>query len=69
MNQYEQESKLGLEKTQYMKDLNISRVWYQNESGFMKVIVLPLYEEIYNFYEDEVTKGMLERGRKNLLTW
>ena len=66
MNQYEQESKLGLEKTQYMKDLNISRVWYQNESGFMKVIVLPLYEEIYNFYEDEVTKGMLERGRKNL---
>ena len=33
-----------------MKDLHIPRVWYQNESGFMKVIVLPLYEEINNFY-------------------
>jgi cAMP-specific phosphodiesterase 4 len=42
-NQYKQEGELGLAQTPFMKDLNNPTILSKNESGFLKVIVLPLY--------------------------
>ena len=30
IHQYEEEGRLGLPRTEYMKDLKINRIWYQN---------------------------------------
>lgn len=48
-NQYKTEADLGLPQTPFMKDLTNISVLSKNESGFLKVIVLPLYEALDEF--------------------
>ena len=53
-----------------MKNLHIPKVWYQNESGFLKVIVIPLYKEMREFFKHDATVSeMVERLDENLATW
>lgn len=43
-NQYNEEVKLGLPITEFMKDLDKPRVYYNNEIGFLNFVVKPLWE-------------------------
>lgn len=50
--QFQLETKLGLPTTPYFKDLDNPIVFAKNEIGFLKVIVLPLWEVINKFTDD-----------------
>ena len=52
-----------------MKNLHIPKVWYQNETGFLNVIVIPLYKEMREFYRDSTVSEMTERLNENLAIW
>ena len=52
-----------------MKNLHIPKVWYQNESGFLKVIVIPLYKEMKEFYKEEAVQEMVDKVEQNLAIW
>lgn len=49
-----------------MKDLDKMGVLAKNESGFLKVIVHPLFKEIGGFYDDKVLNILLRNVENNI---
>jgi len=47
---------MGLPLTKHFQDLQISKVFFKSESGYMRFIVLPLFE-----LADEYCDGMLTK--------
>ena len=66
-NQYQQEGKLGIPQTPFMKDLTDPLVLAKNESGFLKFIVQPLYKALNGFYVDDYKIKSLDSNLENNL--
>lgn len=49
--QFNEEGKMGIPQTPYLKDLNQLHVLAKGESGFIKYIVLPLWKTFNTFQE------------------
>lgn len=67
IDQYNQEVKLGLPITQFMKDLDKPRVYYANEVGFLNFVVKPLWECVHMFASPS-TNIVLEGLNANITT-
>jgi cAMP-specific phosphodiesterase 4 len=66
LQQYEEEAKLGLPQSNFIKDLNNRKGRAKNEMGFIKVIVTPLYENLFEFTEkDRKIEIMLKEAKSN----
>lgn len=53
---YEEEGKLGIPQTPYLKDLDQIHVLAKGEAGFIKFIVLPLWRTFNTFVEGAVDR-------------
>ncbi len=57
-------------QTPFMKDLDDLKVLSKNEHGFLKVIVLPLFENLTSYYEDgPVIRKLKGHIEKNMEKW
>ena len=61
---------MGLPQTPFMKDLTNINILSKNEGGFLKVIVVPLYQAMDEFCGNDVKVHSL-RGyiEKNIEKW
>lgn len=66
--QTEDEAKLGLPITPYMKDLNKSSVLAKAEIGFIKFVQKPIWNSINNFFDGNLSFA-LNNIEENIKKW
>ena len=70
MTQYKLEAEYNIPQTPFFKDLDNEQIMAKNEMGFLKVIVLPLYETLNEFFENNETMSRLKGHiEKNIKCW
>lgn len=68
LNQTNDEERLGIPVTAYMKELDKEHSRVKSEIGFIKFILRPLWNEIQNFFENKVSIQM-KNIEENLILW
>ena len=63
--QVEEEMRLNLPVTPYFKDLDDTEVYYKNELGFMKFVILPLWKCANDFQSNSID-FIVEQTNKNI---